>query len=157
MRGQASGNITTAAAVSKVREITTAGTGPTRMLSGGAISMAPPNPVMPRMKPASMTAAAASSSVAPMRSMHEMKRRDVGAQRNLLHQRAQRRRGEWIIGVDRAGGFQRLVLGVGIEGGEQQVVIGAERSALPLDPFDAGIEQVARPLHHRLRAFCNAV
>src|SRR5262245_2389625 len=53
--GQASGNITSAAAVSRISAVTTVGTGPISMLSGGAISIAPPNPVMPRINPARVT------------------------------------------------------------------------------------------------------
>jgi hypothetical protein len=44
-----------AAAVSSVSAVTTACTGPSMALNSGAISAAPPKPVMPRMKPASVT------------------------------------------------------------------------------------------------------
>src|SRR6476659_795449 len=51
-----------AATASRHSEITTAGTAPSSMPSGGVMSMPPPKPVMPRITPAAATMAAASRS-----------------------------------------------------------------------------------------------
>ncbi len=52
---KSNGTMISAAAASSTSTIVIAGIPPSRMLSGGVINMAPPNPVMPRKIPASTT------------------------------------------------------------------------------------------------------
>src|SRR6478735_5195796 len=82
--GNASGNITRAAAVSKSRAVTTAGTGPKSIESTGVINIAPPKPVVPRTSPATVTMPMAASSILSIRSepLKRLRCQDSAVDRN---------------------------------------------------------------------------
>jgi hypothetical protein len=78
----------------------------------------------------------------------EMEAADIRSRRHLLQKRRERRLGEGVFGPDRAGLAQGAALGVGIEGREEEVVVGGEGPALAAQSRDGRGEQFPGPLRH---------
>src|SRR3546814_3865803 len=75
---------------------------------------------------------------------------DLGPCRDLLHQGHQRARCERIVRPDGPGSLEGVVFRRVVEGGEEEIVVGREGTALAPQPVEAGQDQRAGTLPDRL-------